>query len=55
MPKWVQWVNNQTRRADNIPSEKWEAHKTEICRLYQQHTIDDIIGIMKRRHAFIAK
>ncbi|KAH0543033.1 hypothetical protein FGG08_002641 [Glutinoglossum americanum] len=48
----LQWKGPPAKRAKPVPAEKWEEHKEELCRLYRDMVLDDLITMMKARHGF---
>ena len=48
----LRWKGPPAPRAKPILPEKWEEHQEEICQLYQQMTLEDVMVIMKVRHRF---
>jgi hypothetical protein len=43
------------RNAARVPKEKWEEYKEQLCSLYREKTIDEILGFMRTEHGFVAK
>lgn len=46
----MEWAASSTRQTGS--KEKWEEHREELCRLYQNMTLDDLMVLMKVWHRF---
>ncbi|KAG9241495.1 hypothetical protein BJ878DRAFT_225335 [Calycina marina] len=52
MPPALQWKTAPAPRAKPIPQEIWECYREELCALYQNYTLDNLMTMMKVNHSF---
>jgi hypothetical protein len=51
-PQPLRFVGRPAPRAKPIPKAKWDEHKEELCSLYKEMTLDELMEYMKNEHGF---